>query len=53
MAVVVERCTDEPLTATMWRRNRLLAALPEGREQQQLADELQLVVLALRTCCMR
>jgi CRP-like cAMP-binding protein len=47
MAVVAQRCTEEPLTAAVWRRNRLLAALPEV-EQQRLAGELQLVDLGLR-----
>src|SRR4051794_30584292 len=44
---MAQRFTEEPSTATMWRRNRLLAALPEG-EQQRLAGELQLVDLGLR-----
>src|SRR5215213_4103177 len=39
--------TEEPSTAGMWRRNRLLAALPEV-EQQRLAGELQPVDLGLR-----
>src|SRR4051794_32395562 len=47
MAVIAERCTEEPVTAPMWRRNRLLAALPEV-EQRQLAGELRLVDLGLR-----
>jgi CRP-like cAMP-binding protein len=47
ITAVSETCTDEPLTPAVWRRNRLLAALPEV-EQQRLAGELQLVDLGLR-----
>src|SRR5215210_1882576 len=44
---MAQRFTEEPSTAAMWRRNRLLAALPEV-ERHRLAGELQLVDLGLR-----
>jgi CRP-like cAMP-binding protein len=47
MAGVAERYAEEPLTAAVWRRNRLLAALPEV-EQQRLAEKLRLVDVGLR-----
>jgi len=37
----------EPLTPVVWRRNRLLASLPEA-EQERLGADLQLVDLELR-----